>query len=94
MPQLSFRLLTSLTSCTVASGAVGQLEGDSPDDGYFHMDLQEQFGISFPFMVRAANRSYLSAFEHRSQKRSCCVQGRAEHELYISANGCELASDF
>ena len=53
MPQLSFRLLTSLTSCTVASGAVGQLEGDSPDDGYFHMDLQEQFGISFPFMGRA-----------------------------------------
>ena len=25
--------------CNFASGAVGQLQGDSPDDGYFYMDL-------------------------------------------------------
>ena len=48
---------------------MGNLQGDSPDDGYFYMDLAP-LGISFPFM------------------------GRAEHELYISANGCELARDF
>ena len=52
-----------------SQGAVGNLQGDSPDDGYFYMDLAP-LGISFPFM------------------------GRAEHELYISANGCELARDF
>ena len=48
---------------------MGNLQGNSPDNGYFYMDLAP-LGISFPFM------------------------GRAEHELYISANGCELARDF